>query len=202
MYPDDPALILAFSALFFGVFGLIEWAKRRFDLSPEYTRRVAHIVSGLLTILNYTFLSPIAFVAMVVAGGVAIVLTRMLKIGTAVHDVERRTYGDALLAFGYLSAYALSFPDGGVFITAVLIITFADAFAGLTGNLLKSTSKTRAGSAVFFVTTLVILQITCELPVAPAIGVALILTGIERVSPLGLDNVTVPIATSLLLLSF
>lgn len=202
MYPTDPLLIVAFSALFVSVFGTIQWVKHRFAVSAEYTRRLAHVVSGMLTILNHEFLSPVIFVVMVVGGGVAIVLTRILKIGSAVHDVERRTYGDAILAVGYLGAYALSFVNETVFIPAVLVITFADALAGLTGNLLKSPAKTLAGSAVFFVVTVIIFTVTTPIPLVVAVGVALVLTAVERVSMLGFDNVTVPVLTAMLLLPF
>lgn len=203
MYPNDVTYVITLSALFLGAFAAIEFSKRRFNLSTEYTRRFAHVVSGFLVLLNHALLSPLAFVFMVLGAGCAILATSILKIGTAVHDVERRTYGEFVITFGYLGAYALSFINESVFLPAILVLTFADPLAGLMGNLLKSPRKTLAGSAVFFVVSVIVIVLTCPfVPLASTIGVAAIVTGVERISFRGFDNLTVPITTAALLLAF
>jgi dolichol kinase len=202
MTTNDIPYLIAFCALFLATFGGIQFAQTRFGLPAEYTRRFAHVVSGLLTLLNHAFLSPTAFVVMVLGGGAAILTTRLLGIGAAVHDVERRTYGDSVLAIGYLAAYAISALHPAVFIPAVLVITLADPFAGLTGNLLKSPTKTWFGTGVFAVVTLVVLLTSSAAPPLAAASIAVVLALVERFSMLGFDNLTVPVATAVLLLAF
>lgn len=190
----------ALAGLLFGLsFGALEIGKRRFGWSPEITRRVAHIVSGGLVLLDYLWLTPLAFVLLVSAGGVLFFAASRARLLTSVNDVRRRTVGQFVLTLGYLGAFAVSMGRTDIFVASVLIITFADALAGLTGDLLASPQRTWWGSTVFFTVTMIILVSMGTPEPLVAIGVAATLTAIERVSPWGLDNVTVPVAAAALL---
>ena len=202
MTPETLLLAIGFSLLFGVVFGAIEFTKRKFGVSPEIMRRVAHIASGFLLILDYLYLPQIVFVVLVASGGVTFYVLSRLKLLTSVNDVSRRTIGQYVLTFGYLAAYFCSLPDLSVFIPSVLIVTLADSLAGLTGTLLKSPHKTWFGSAVFFIIALALILGTGAAALLPAIAIAATLAVIEKFSPLGLDNVTVPVASALLLLAF
>ena len=195
-------LATGFSLLFGLVFGSIELIKRKLGVPAEIMRRVAHIASGFLLILDYLYLPPVVFVVLVASGGVTFFVLSRLKLLTAVNAVARRTIGQYLLTYGYLAAYFCSLPDLTVFIPSVLIVTFADSLAGLTGTLLKSPRKTWVGSSVFFVVALALILATAAAPIWPAMAIAGALAVVERFSPLGFDNLTVPVASALLLLAF
>jgi phytol kinase len=200
MTSTEFVIVLAMALLFGVVFAGIEIIKRRWKISPEIMRRVAHIASGLLVLLDYVLLSPVLFVALVGGGWFVFFAASKLKLLTAVNDVARRTYGQYVLTAGYLGAFGISQFEPAVFVPSVLIVTFADSFAGLVGTLVRSPRRTMLGSLVFFVIALGLLIATSAAPVLVAIGIAATLTLIERVSPLGLDNVTIPVAAALLLL--
>ena len=186
-------LATGFSLLFGLVFGSIELIKRKLGVPAEIMRRVA---------LDYLYLPPVVFVVLVASGGVTFFVLSRLKLLTAVNAVARRTIGQYLLTYGYLAAYFCSLPDLTVFIPSVLIVTFADSLAGLTGTLLKSPRKTWVGSSVFFVVALALILATAAAPIWPAMAIAGALAVVERFSPLGFDNLTVPVASALLLLAF
>lgn len=198
MTPTDIPYAIGLSVLFFAIFGGLEWCTRRFAWSPDYTRRAAHILSGGLVLLDYYLLSPVVFVVMVASSTVLIAISQRLRFSRAIHFVDRRTYGEVFLSLGFLAAFFIdSSPE--VFLPSVLILTFADSFAGITTDILKKTRQTVAGSVVFLVVTIVILFFTTSLPALFVVGAALALTVVERVSPWGSDNTTIPATAALLL---
>lgn len=201
MTTQELMTVVAMALLFGAVFSGIEFAKRRFGLSAEITRRVAHVAAGLLVLLDYALLSPVLFVTLVGGGWFLFFAASRLKLLTAVNDVARRTYGQYVLTAGYLGAFGISQFKPAVFVPSVLIVTFADSLAGLVGTLVKSPRRTVAGSVVFCVTALVILLATNAAPLHVAIGIAASLTVVERFTPLGLDNVTIPVVAALLLVA-
>jgi dolichol kinase len=189
------------SLLFGAVFAAIEVSKRKFNLPTEIMRRVAHISSGLLVIIDYLVLPAIPFVVMITSGGVLFLVLSRLNLFSSINNVQRHTFGQYVLTFGYLSAYLISLNKPEIFIPTVLILSFADALAGLYGTLTKAKNRTVLGSVVFFIISLVILLSTGT-QLLPALVIATSVTLVERVTPLGFDNVTVPLATALLLLAF
>jgi phytol kinase len=201
MWPTDIPYAIAFSALFFATFGSLEWCTRRFGWSPNYTRRVAHVLSGVLVLIDYFFISPIVFVLLVAGSTVLIGLSQWFQFARSIHNVSRRTYGEVLLSVGYLVAHAInSAPE--VFVPSVLVIMFADSLAGIATDLRGQTRHGVAGTVVFAVVALVILLTATTVPWYTAIAIALSLTVVERVSPWGSDNVTIPAAAAVALSLF
>jgi dolichol kinase len=197
----DLVLYIELSLLFGVVFAAIELIKRKFSFPTEIMRRVAHISSGLLVILDYLLLPELPFAIMITLGGVLFFVLSRFKVFTSINNIERHTYGQYVLTFGYLGAYLISLNKPEIFLPSVLILTFADALAGLYGTLTKASARTIFGSVVFFVITLTIL-ISTGTDILPALGIAAAVTLVERVTPLGFDNVSVPITSALLLLAF
>ena len=194
------------SSLFIaGVVG-IEFLRRKYQYSPEITRRIVHIFSGLCTILDYLLLPGIWFVVLITTSMVGIYLSQRRGWLTSVHNVKKRTFGEVFLPIGSLATYAISLDGFGnsriiYFIPALLIMTFADAAAGITSDLLKLQRKSRRGSAVFFLVTFAILASFQEVALT-AFFLAVTLTLVERWSKFGSDNLTIPVAAALLLRFF
>ncbi|MFM6980061.1 MAG: hypothetical protein ACKOWE_01485 [Micrococcales bacterium] len=187
--------------LFLGSFMLLEVCKRKFKLSSEITRRIAHVVSGLCGLLDYLLVSKPTFVILMVLGIPFILISYRRNIFTAVHNVVRKTYGELFLAVGIVLAFLASLLEPSSFIPALLIITFSDSLAGLVSDLYKQPRKMIRGSIVFFAVTVVIL-LSFSVSWAISFLIALALTLVERYSPLGSDNLTVPVAAAALLVLF
>jgi len=187
--------------LFLVVFGLIEYIKRKFGAQTEIMRRVAHISAGLMVVLYHTLLSPLLFGILVTSGGIVFYILSKFNLLTSINNVTRHTYGQYVLTLGYLAAFLISLNKPDTFVPTILILTFADALAGLYGTIVKANSRTITGSILFFVIASAVLLATGT-AILPALAIAFALTIVERVTPLGLDNLSIPVASALLLLAF
>jgi phytol kinase len=78
------------------------------------------------------------------------------------------------------------------FIVGILLLAISDAAAGLIGRFIAKDKKTDVGSVVFFIVSFIILL--TGFGVVDALFVALILAFVERISPYGFDNLTIPLA--------
>lgn len=197
------------SALFVFLFATIEILKRRFKLSPEITRRFAHIASGCVVLLEYYYLPSFWILFLMIGGGILFFIASRFQLLSSINNVSRKTYGQYVLTAGYVLSYLISLNKPEVFVPSLLIVTFADSMAGLVGSLRKSPTRTTLGSLVFFSITLVTiliftLQNSADLTHAIVFTLlySLALTTIEKYTPLGFDNLTVPTAAALLLLTF
>lgn len=201
-------LLLASALSTFYISGVValEIARRRFGYSPEITRRIVHIFSGLSTLLDYWLLPGVWFIILIGTSLVGIAASQKFGWLTSVHSVRRRTFGEVFLPIGTLATYWVSVGNLGesnwqYFVPALLIMTFADAASGITSDILKLQRKSWRGSLVFaLVSAAILLGFGAEPLVAIAMATAL--TAVERFSKLGSDNLTVPLAASLLLRFF
>ena len=135
---------------------------------------------------------------MILTGVVFIVVSYRYGLFTSVHNVHRKTHGEIYLAVGQLASWALSLPKPSMFVPSLLVVTFADSFAGLVSDLFAKPRKMWRGTLVFFATATTVLLL-CGLPAWQALLVAVVTAAVERVSKRGSDNLTVPIAATLLL---
>lgn len=177
-----------------------EILRRKLGVSAEGIRRAIHIFSGCYTIWIFQILPAVEYLVLVVISLVVVVVSKPLNLLRSIHEVKRRTYGEILLPLGTLCSYFISQAHAEIFIPSILVMTFADSFAGMVTDYYQKTKQSWQGSVVFFITTVVILYATNSVALIWIAPIALAVTLIERYSPIGTDNLTVPIATSLLLL--
>ena len=189
-------LALGYLAVIIGA----EVLRRKLSVSAEGTRRAIHIFSGCYTIWIFQILPAVEYLVLVVISLVVVALSKQFNILRSIHEVKRRTYGEILLPLGTLCSYAISQADAKIFIPSILVMTLSDSFAGIVTDYYKKTKQTWQGSVVFFISTVIILFTTNSADLIWALPIALAVSLVERYSPLGTDNLTVPIATSLLLL--
>jgi dolichol kinase len=194
-------LALGLSVGYLVVVLAIEILKRKRKVSSEITRRLIHIFSGLYTVLDYFLLPAAWFIALITLSLIVMAISQRYGWFSSIHDVKRRTYGEIFLPIGTLLTYAISQGRPEIFIPSIFIMTFADSFAGLTSDLLKKERKVFQGSIVFFVVAFLLLVENTALSLGHIWLAALVVTLVERFSPLGTDNATVPVATALLLLT-
>ena len=186
------------STLFLGVLFLIEYITRKNNYSREITRRLAHVLSGLFAIITGFILEPRVFTTFVVIFLVIITLSYRGKFFSSIHNVKRKTYGEILLPMGILLAFIVSDGATPLYLASVLILALSDPLAGIIGSMMQRKSK--YGSLTFFISALIILAIVFDgNQILVLISIAIVITGVERISSLGTDNLTIPLVSALLL---
>jgi len=192
---------LSLSVGYLAVVLAIEFLKRKRKISSEITRRLIHILSGICTVLDFLLLPSAWFIALITLSVIVMAISQRFGWFSSIHNVKRKTYGEIFLPLGTLVTYAISQGKPEIFIPSILIMTFADSFAGLTSDMLRKERKVVQGSIVFFVIAFVLLIENTQLPLGHILLAALTVTLVERLSPIGTDNLTVPVATAMLLLA-
>lgn len=178
---------------------VIEIIVRKTRFSPDISRRLTHISSGLFSLYLWNTFSSSIFLVCGVAFLLFISVSYYKRLLWSVHGVKRVTYGEICFPLGILLAFLISWAKPEVFVPSIMVLTFADAAAGIVADLRQKQRPSKLGSIVFFVITVLILA-ACMQSVPMAIVIAYVVTIVEKLSPYGVDNVTIPVATSALLL--
>jgi phytol kinase len=188
----------------------VEIARRR-QLLPggEIPRKVVHVGAALLVVPLPFLLSFHAIALLGLAFAAVLALSRTHGILSAVHDVERRSYGEIMFPLG-VAAAALLFPERELFLYGLLVVGLADGLAapvGLRfGRRRLPGGKTEWGSAAFFgvaaaAGTLVLAFAGHEPATVAAVALvaAACLTVAESVLWAGFDNLVLPALSAALL---
>ena len=210
MVIDQNIISLFISVIFVCTTVLIAFLLYKFcHLRAESVRKLIHItVSNWVFILIYGFntlsyalIGPIMFIiinTVFVYGGFG----RYLGMGDRKRD-NGLIYFPITLLILTLCKYKNVMTDTDV-ILGVLAMGYGDGLAALIGSkvgkhkyIAFGATKSYEGSFVMFITVLIIaLILSFSLPIAFLL--ALCATILESVTPLGLDNLTVPIITALI----
>ncbi|HSX27771.1 MAG TPA: hypothetical protein VLG25_03235 [Patescibacteria group bacterium] len=205
-----PLFSLFVIALIVGSSEILWYLKK---LRREAGRKYIHILSAIWIAFWPFFMSfkAIFFLSIILLAG--IITIRVLKIGKAIHTVERLSNGDVLFPIGIAICCVIT-SSPWIFAAAILNIGLADGLAGLIGShynfheyKVLGHKKSLLGTGVFILTSMMIVAIVFNhgpfyspsdliwaitiIPLATALA--------ENISPMGVDNITVPILTSLLL---
>ncbi|PPF62016.1 hypothetical protein C5E11_12495 [Clavibacter michiganensis] len=179
-------------------FVVLERLVRTRNVPTEITRRVAHVLACLFALLVHVVLPFWLFIVCSVVFAALMWLSRHFHVFTSIHKVRRRSLGDVYLPLGIGVAALLGGSDAAVFVAAVLILGLADVAAGLVGDYLRSSRKTWWGSGAFLGVSVIVLAL-CGFGLVSVIVVALLATATERYSPLGIDNISIPLVVAALL---
>jgi phytol kinase len=185
----------------------------RAALSAEVQRKLVHVGTGLYA-LSLPALFPDRWPVYMLIGLtlVAMVILRLPQfsggLGSAVHGVERRSYGDFLLAISVGVCFFLADGVTLYYVLPIAVLTLADAAAALAGTTygtrrftVEDGQKSIEGTVVFFVITLLIalicLMFLSDFPpvniLALAVTVAAFGTLVEAQSWRGFDNLFLPL---------
>jgi dolichol kinase len=174
-----------------------EVLKRRRVGSSELLRKTVHIGDGLLAAALPLFVSFRAIAGIALFFACAMAISRRRRIFTAVHDVERRSYGEIFYPLG-IALLATFFPHWRPFVYGVLVIALADGLAAPVGIRFGRRKlpggKSVAGSATFLVISL---SAGLALGVSPVVAAALTVS--EASLRYGLDNLVLPPLAGLLI---
>lgn len=192
---------LAATIFFFLFFYLsLEIFKRRFNIQSEITRKLAHLLSGILAVLFSNFLNKNEFLFVTLIFFGFFLVAHLKKFLKSINISHRKTYGEIAYPLGLIILAFSLYHLRELFIVGVFILAIPDTIAGYLGFRLGKKNKSFIGSSAYFLTALTILIL--KLNPTTSILFASILTLTEFISPLGLDNLSVPIIYCLLTLAF
>ena len=212
---------LLFLTGFWSIIYLSELLYNKLSVSAEITRKIAHVLATLSS-LSFLLLFQSHWYVLIIAIACFLLLFISSKkdIYKSINSVERETSGSYILPVSIYLLY-LTFElmdDKKYFILPILILGISDPLAGLAGSSLNKKTKqikvwgynfqkTYLGSALFFLTTLVLsvwvfyyFNFLSQDILILGFYFAFVTTIVEMVSKRGLDNITVPLATVVLLL--
>jgi phytol kinase len=187
---------------------VINWYGKKAQLKTQFIRKLTHIVTGLigssfpfyLTLNQIITLSVLFFILMFVAK-----LKKMLVL----NNIERVSWGEVYFPISVGICALISLPEHtSAFVAGILTLTFSDSLANIVGSTypikkftMNGQTKSVGGFLACFLTSLVLFAILLQpstgswylIPVfALAVGL------VEFVSTHGTDNITVPVAATLL----
>lgn len=196
------AFVLAVIAIAFVLY-------RTLHLSSESVRKLIHIgVSNWVFILvlcfddvRYALVGPIAFMvinAAFVYSGAA----RLLGMGDRRRDNGLVYFPFSLLVMTLL--YYRGFIQAHDVVASTLVMGYGDGLAALVGSKLGrhkysvlNATKSWEGTAVMLVVSIAVIAIFTPYPALKVLVMAVVATLFEALTPLGLDNITVPLLTAL-----
>ncbi|MEQ1712592.1 MAG: hypothetical protein ABL908_14490, partial [Hyphomicrobium sp.] len=207
-------------AMLLGVMQLVRVAGRRYGWPPEVQRKAVHVATGGYALtLPLLFHEPWPVILLVALTIVVMLLLRhpamaQRGLGTAIHSVERKSYGDMLfaIAVGFLFFRAPSNPV--LFALPVLVLTLSDTAAALAGSAygkrlfaVEAGNKSLEGVAVFFLVTwiiaMVMLLLMTDIPRLNVVTLSLLIASfgalVEADSWRGFDNLFLPVGLHLFL---
>lgn len=198
------ALLLALGGVGLLVF-LGEYLRRVHLLHTEVTRKFIHITVAAFAASWPFFLEwkQIELISLLMFGG--IVLSRYLHLFSAIHGVQRRTWGEMFFAMSIGLAAVLS-QSTWTFAAAMLVMGVADGFAALVGTLFNGKkyyvfghAKSVRGTVTFYTMTVLILWLCSfgngyNLDAGGLFILPLIAAGLENVAVSGTDNIFVPLS--------
>lgn len=194
--PDLLIALLSITALLI----LLEVIARLSKCPPSVMRKITHVSTSLLICLIALLMGHTIFVYLGLLFIFVLAGVRHIYPLRSLSDRASQSYGEVFFAVGIMSA-AFICTTAPQFITTVLILGLADTTAYFIGRHFTSPKilfgKTILGSLAFVITSFVI----CLFTLSPlhALGIALVLSACELVSPYGSDNATVSIAAAALL---
>lgn len=207
---QDNVLALVYSfAFIIAVIALAFVLYRTIHLSSESVRKIIHIgVSNWVFILVWCFddvrfavVGPVAFIilnAVFVHSGAA----GLLGMGDRRRDNGLVYFPFSLLVMTLL--YYRGLIQAHDVIAATLVMGYGDGLAALVGSKIGrhrysvlNASKSWEGTAVMFVVSSLVIALFTPYPALKVLVMAVVATLFEALTPLGLDNITVPLLTAL-----
>lgn len=194
----------------------VRWGQRRFALHPELSRKLVHIVMGLVC-LTFPWLFReawsvwmLAGIAVIGLGAIRLLPLVKAQLGQVLGGVERESWGELLFPLAVAFVFALARGNALLFCLPVAVLTLADATAALVGRRYgydkyetddgwKSVEGSAAFFAVAFLATSVALCVGARLGwtelLLIAVVMGLILMLMEAIAWRGLDNLFVPLVS-------
>ncbi|MDX1680230.1 MAG: hypothetical protein R3242_05820 [Akkermansiaceae bacterium] len=199
---------------------LVRLAALRLGASVELARKGVHVCMGLACMgFPWIFHEPYTVWLLALSASGLLIILRSVPalrdgIGSALHGVQRVSYGEILFAPAIATVFQLSGGDPVYYLIPIAVLTIADAAGALTGArwgrlryICGEDYKTVEGSLAFlacaFLCVFLPLQWLTDLPTFHLVAISLILAILtmigEGISDRGFDNLVLPIGAYFIL---
>ncbi|MCA6362959.1 MAG: phosphatidate cytidylyltransferase [Bacteroidetes bacterium] len=208
-------------ACFLALFSTGEILYHKFGVRAEYTRKLIHLGTGVLTLLFPVFLRSHWFV-LLLCGAFAVILLTSLKFNLlkSINAIDRKSHGSISYpaavygTFLFYDFFSGTHPQKAYFYIPVLMLAVCDPIAALSGKRwpwkpfqVGSGKKTLTGSLMFFISASllsgILLYTLSETSNSNLITLSLLLGAfgafIEAISRNGFDNLLIPLISILVL---
>lgn len=214
--------ILLIVGILMGLMVFLSWLPKRFPNMPaEVPRKLLHVLMGL-TVLPFPWLFNerwpvvvIAVIALVSLIGIRKIKALKKSLGSSLHAVERKTFGEIGFVLSVALVFWFSFGNPMLYIIPTLILTFADTVSAFIGirygrrNLASGIEdkKSFEGSFAFFSMAFII-SLACLLLFTDvgraellliSLTIGILIAIIEAISICGSDNLFIPVVSFLVL---
>jgi phytol kinase len=174
----------------------------------ELSRKFVHITVGSFVAFWPFFMTKYEILGLSAAFIIVVSLSKKLQVFTAIHSVQRPTWGEVLFGFA-VGLTAVITPSKWGYTLALLHMSLADGLAAIIGvrygmknrYLVLGSPKSWVGTATFFVVSLILFAGYCSVTGAGFslwyVGIALVAAALENVAVRGFDNLVVPLAVAL-----
>ncbi len=209
--PPWLAILLSF-AYVLTVIGIGEGLRRWRNYSPDFTRKFIHLAVGM-----YSFIAVLIFQERqwAIIPPAAFILINLLdwKYGVlqAMTSSDRSNLGTVYFPLAFVVIIWLFWDRPGLLVGALMPLTWGDALAAVIGRrfgrrryTVLGSTRTLEGSLAMLTASAVATALALAIfnvagPLGLALATALGATLVEAVSPWGLDNLTIPAVSTLLL---
>ncbi len=211
---DWIALVIAFVYVSL-ILALGEGLRRGLKLGVEFTRKFVHIGVGMVAFLlvalfqnwQFAIIPPLVFI-------VVNFISYRRQIFSGMETGEKGQLGTVYFPISFAILIPILWSMPALLVASLMPMTWGDAFAAIIGKRFGAhtysamgQTKSIEGSLAMFVFSFVAVALTFLIFYAPlttslivGIVVALVTTMVEAFSPWGLDNLTVPIASAIVLM--
>ncbi|MEH1854357.1 MAG: diacylglycerol/polyprenol kinase family protein [Nostoc sp.] len=208
-------LQIASAAIWVLLILLIAWVVNRFADKPEIVRKIVHIGTGNVILIAWWLDIPasVGITASILASVITL-LSYRLPILPGINSVGRQSLGTFFysVSFGILVAWFWYLQQPQYAALGILVMTWGDGLAALIGQRFGKhkykvfgTQKSWEGSLTMMLVSYVVSSLILVgtqgnswQTWAVSLVVAFIATGLEAVSFLGIDNLTVPLGSAAL----
>lgn len=214
-----PAAITIFILLLVDL-AVLNYLNQRIRIHPEVLRKALHVTMGLVAMcLPWIFHEPTPVIWLGLACIVLLLLIKYIRalkrhLGSSLNLVNRNSLGEIYFTLGVVITFVLAEGNTTLYVLPILILTFADALAALSGTFsgirrftTPDGEKTIIGSVTFFISalflSLIYMQIFADFDFTKVILISLILgmalMMVEAIAWKGMDNLLVPVGCYYLL---
>lgn len=192
-----------------------ETLHRVFAVAPEWTRKLVHVLMGLVaSAFPWVFGDPRSVVLVCAAFAALLGGTLLISGLPSVHQVDRRTAGTVWFPLAVAVVFVGALGRPALYVTSILVLTLADPAAAVVGRAYGANrlgagrdAKSLEGSLAFLAVASAVLAVALALttPLSGAaalawgLAIGIVLAGVEAVAPAGSDNVLVPVGALLCL---
>jgi phytol kinase len=213
-------LIVASIAMLLVIMAAVKILGSRYGWSAELQRKSVHVATGLYALtLPLTFSERWPVLVLMGAAGAVMLVLRLPRfadrgLGSTLHGVERKSYGELLLAVSVGFIFWFSLDNPVLYVLPITVLTLSDAAAALIGTRygrrlfeVEAGTKSLEGVAMFFLVTwivaMVLLLLMTEIGRANVVLLSFVIAAfgalVEADSWRGFDNLFVPVGIHLFL---